>query len=109
MGSLRQKSNSYIRAPVLNPAVFTNNTYATAGNSIKILIQEASIRTADLAVIENWSIYDRYKVQFRWEAFNASNHLSIGQPDSNPGDSNFGKIASIGSVAPRVMQGGFSF
>jgi hypothetical protein len=73
------------------------------------MIQEAPISTADLAVIKNWSIKERYKFQFRWEAFNALNHPSFGQPDSNPGDSNFGQITSIGAIPPRVMQGGLKF
>ncbi|MDW5265845.1 MULTISPECIES: TonB-dependent receptor [Acidobacteriaceae] len=106
---VRQGGKSHWVHQYLNPAAFTNNAYGTAGNSKKFSIQEAPISTADLAVIKNWSIYDRYKVQFRWEAFNALNHPSFGQPDSNPGDSNFGQITSIGSVAPRVMQGGIKF
>ncbi|GGG85855.1 TonB-dependent receptor [Edaphobacter dinghuensis] len=106
---VRQGGKSHWVNQYLNPAAFTNNAYGTAGNSKKFSVQEAPISTADLAVIKNWSIYDRYKIQFRWEAFNALNHPSFGQPDSNPGDSNFGQITSIGSVAPRVMQGGLKF
>ncbi|MGB8537612.1 MAG: carboxypeptidase regulatory-like domain-containing protein [Acidobacteriaceae bacterium] len=103
-GGERNWINSY-----LNPAAFTNNAYGTAGNSKKFIIQEAPISTADLAVIKNWSIKERYKLQFRWEAFNALNHPSFGQPDSNPGDSNFGQITSIGAIPPRVMQGALKF
>ena len=88
-----------------NTAAFTNNAPGTPGDSKKFLLQEAPVNTADLAVIKNWQFRERYGVQFRWEAFNALNHPSFGQPDSNPGDSNFGQITSIGSVAPRVMQG----
>jgi len=92
-----------------NTAAFTNNAAGTPGNSMKFSIQEAPILTADLALIKNWTWARSYKLQFRWEAFNALNHPSFGQPDSNPGDSNFGQITSIGSVAPRVMQGGLKF
>jgi hypothetical protein len=106
---VRQGGKSHWINSYLNPAAFTNNAYGTPGNSKKFMIQEAPISTADLAVIKNWTIQERYKLQFRWEAFNALNHPSFGQPDSNPGDSNFGQITSIGAVAPRVMQGGLKF
>ena len=92
-----------------NTAAFANNAPGTPGDSKKFLIQEAPINTADLALFKNWAFQDRYRVQFRWEAFNALNHPSFGQPDSNPGDSNFGQITSIGTIPPRVMQGALKF
>jgi hypothetical protein len=88
-----------------NTAAFTTNALGTPGNSPKFLLQEAPIYTADLGVAKNWSYRERYKLQFRWEAFNALNHPSFGQPDSNPSDGNFGQITSTGAVPPRVMQG----
>jgi Carboxypeptidase regulatory-like domain len=89
-----------------NPAAFKPNAPGTPGNSPKFLIQTAPINTMDLALIRNWMFVERYHLQFRWEMFNALNHPSFGQPDSNPTDSNFGQITSIGVIAPRVMQGG---
>jgi carboxypeptidase family protein len=99
-GSKRQWIQQYF-----NTAAFTNNAPGTPGDSPKFLIQEAPIMTADVALIKNWTFRDHYIVQFRWEAFNAFNHPSFGQPDSNPGDSNFGQITGIGNIPPRVMQG----
>ncbi len=64
------------------------------------------MNTMDLAMIKNWSVAERYHVQFRWEMFNALNHPSYGTPDNNPTDSNFGQITGIGPVPPRVMQAG---
>jgi len=87
-----------------NAAAFTNNAVATAGNSPKYLIQGAPIYTADLGVQKNWQYRDRYNLQFRFEAFNALNHPSFGQPDSNPDDSNFGAITSTGAIPARVGQ-----
>ena len=89
-----------------NPAAFKPNAPGTPGDSPKFLMQTAPINTMDLAIIKNWSYAERYHLQFRWEMFNALNHPSFGQPDSNPTDSNFGQITSIGVIAPRVMQGG---
>jgi hypothetical protein len=106
---VRQGGKTHWINSYLNPAAFTNNAYGTPGNSKKFSIQEAPVSTADLAVIKNWTIQEHYKLQFRWEAFNALNHPSFGQPDSNPGDSNFGQITGIGAIAPRVMQGSLKF
>jgi len=38
--------------------------------------------------------------------FNAFNHPSFGLPYTDPSQSNFGVIATIGAIPPRVMQGG---
>jgi Carboxypeptidase regulatory-like domain/TonB dependent receptor len=92
-----------------NTAAFTNNAPGTPGDSLKFLIQEAPTADADLAVLRNFKIHESYVLQFRWEAFNALNHPSFGQPDSNPGDANFGAITSIGNIPPRVMQGALKF
>jgi hypothetical protein len=92
-----------------NTAAFTNNALGTPGDSLKFLIQEAPTADADLAVLRNFKIHESYILQFRWEAFNALNHPSFGQPDSNPGDANFGAITSTGNIPPRVMQGALKF
>ena len=108
--AVRQGGKSNWINHYFNAAAFTFNAPGTPGNSPKFAIQEAPIQTADLAVLKNWTIMEKYKLQFRWEAFNALNHPSFGQPDSNPGDgSNFGAIFNIGNVAPRVMQGALKF
>jgi len=59
----------------------------------------------DMGIQKYWNFAESKRLQFRFEMFNALNHPSFGQPDSNPGDSNFGQITNIGSVPPRVMQG----
>ncbi len=87
-----------------NQAAFTKNAVGTAGNSPKYLIQEPPVRDMDVAFIKNFAYRERYKAQFRWEMFNATNTPSYGQPDNNPSDGNFGQISGIGPVAPRVMQ-----
>ncbi len=52
---------------------------------------------------------DRYHLQFRWEMFNAFNHTSFGVPDNTVTDTTYGRITSIGAIAPRVMQAGLKF
>ena len=62
-----------------------------------------------LAFAKNWTIVEGYRLQFRWELFNALNHPSFGNPDNTFGDSNFGKITGLGPIAPRLMQAAVKF
>ena len=63
-------------------------------------------------LIKNWSIVERYQVQFRFEFFNALNHPIMSTPDTTPTDSTFGEIGGgTGSVAnsSRVGQAALKF
>jgi len=92
-----------------NQAAFTQNKQGTPGNLPKFFIQSAPDRDLDLSFIKNFSFRDRYRTQFRWEMFNATNTPSYGSPDNNPTDGNFGQITGIGPYAPRVMQAALKF
>ena len=92
-----------------NTAAFTNNAPGTFGDSGKNLIQGPPITTMDLAFAKNWTFFEGYHLQFRWEMFNALNHPSFSNPDNTVGDGNFGKITSTGPIAARVMQAGLKF
>jgi hypothetical protein len=89
-----------------NTSAFTPNLAGTFGNSSKYLIQGPPVVTADLGMGKNWLVFERFNLQFRWEAFNAFNHPSFANPAADPSSSGtFGKITSIGPIPPRVMQG----
>jgi Carboxypeptidase regulatory-like domain len=101
---VRQGGKSNWLNHYFNAAAFKNNAIGTAGNSPKYLMQDPPIYTADLGVQRTVQYHERYALQFRFEAFNALNHPSYGQPDSNPDDSNFGQITSTGAIPARVAQ-----
>jgi len=104
--NIRSGTKSHWINQYFNVNAFTNNALGTPGNIEKYCFQEAPIQDVDMAVMKNISYRERYKLQLRVESFNALNHPSFGQPDSNPGDGNFGQITGQGPVNPRVMQGG---
>jgi hypothetical protein len=54
--------------------------------------------------MKNFPFRERYRLQFRWEMFNAFNRTWFGQPDNTVGDLNFGRITSDWNT-PRLMQG----
>ena len=60
---------------------FANPRYGTAGVNI---LEGNGINTWDMALLKNVSWGDSYRIQFRWELFNAFNHASFGQPNPNP-------------------------
>ena len=88
-----------------NPAAFAINAPGTFGDSPRNLLQSPGTNTADIGIDKNWEMHERYRLQFRWEMFNAFNRPSFGIPNNDPSSGNFGQITSIGVTPPRVMQG----
>lgn len=106
---VRQGSKDHWLNEYFNTAAFVPNALGTFGDSSKNLFQGPPIKTMDLAFAKNWTIVEGYRLQFRWEMFNALNHPSFSNPDNNVADGNYGKITSLGPIAPRVMQAGLKF
>lgn len=92
-----------------NTAAFANNASATFGDSAKNLIYGPREFGVDSAIMKSWSLAEGTKLQFRWEAFNATNHPSFGNPTGDYGNTvgwgNYGLIGNVGNIPPRVMQG----
>jgi hypothetical protein len=57
----------------------------------------------DLGLAKNFPFMERYRVQFRWEMFNAMNHPIMGCLDTSWSDNTFGQFGCSGNT-PRVMQ-----
>jgi hypothetical protein len=62
-----------------------------------------AVNNWDMALIKNTVIHENVQLQFRWEAFNAFNHVMWGAPVNDPTDPGFGRIFSQGNQ-PRTMQ-----
>ncbi len=99
-GGKQQWLNQYF-----NPAAFAINAPGTFGTSGRNILRGPRYDSVDFAFLKNWTIRERFSLQFRWELFNALNHTSFNTPVNDPSSSNFGQITSIGPIAPRVMQG----
>ncbi|HKM80228.1 MAG TPA: hypothetical protein VJY15_04640, partial [Candidatus Acidoferrum sp.] len=91
-----------------NPAAFAVNAPGTFGNSPKNLMRGPADDDLDLAVSKNFPFKERYRLQFRWEMFNATNTPFFSTPDSNVTDSTFGQITSL-QGSPRIMQFALKF
>ena len=95
-----------------NPAAFATRHDGTFGNSARDLIYGPPSFNTDASLMKNWTLQERYKLQLRFEFFNAFNHVVMGTPDTTPTDSTFGQInGGTGSDAftPREIQGALKF
>ena len=98
-GSKQQWLNSYF-----NPAAFVPNAIGTHGNSGRNMLRGPRGSNLDLAFLKNFPFYnDLYRLQLRWEMYNATNTPWFGTPDTNPTDTNYTKITGTQN-SPRVMQ-----
>lgn len=57
----------------------------------------------DFALMRDFDLHERTKLQFRWEVFNLANKTLFAQPDSGLSDSSVGTITSLAGD-PRIMQ-----
>jgi hypothetical protein len=106
---VRQGGQANWLAHYFNAAAFAPNAVGTFGDSGKNMFQGPPIKTIDAGIAKNWTMFERYHLQFRWEMFNALNHPNFGNPDSNATDGNsFGQITSL-QLPMRVMQAGLKF
>ena len=97
----------------LNPSCFQNPTWGslgTAGNYIEQL-RYPGTATEDLGLHKSFAAgpEKRYNLAIRLEFFNVFNRHTVGSPDTNLGDSTFGKITGYGSMGGRVGQFGARF
>jgi len=61
--------------------------------------------SADWALSKNFTLTERFNLQFRWEAYNAWNNTNLSLPNNNVDAGNAGQISSI-TLPMRNMQFG---
>jgi hypothetical protein len=64
---------------ILNPNAFTMTgfTIGTIGNEARGFCLGPRVVNFDMGIYKNWSLTERFKLQFRMDAFNAFNHASF--------------------------------
>ncbi len=88
-----------------NPAAFVVPAPYTFGNSSRNLLFAPGDIVIDLSVLKDFSLYERLKMQFRAEAFNAPNHFNWAGPASNISvPASVGRITS--GAEARIIQFG---
>jgi hypothetical protein len=88
----------------LNPAAFTQAAPNTFGNAPRTIgVRSPSARLFDYSLLKNIQIYEGLKAQFRIEAVNGFNTPIFRAPNTQVGNSAFGRITSQANFA-RVVQ-----
>ncbi|MBM3727085.1 MAG: TonB-dependent receptor [Acidobacteria bacterium] len=90
-----------------NTAAFVNPAGYTYGNVARTLpdLHTDSLYNLDLSLFKNFAISERFKVQFRTEAFNLTNTPTFGEPGRAVGTANFGVVtAQAFNPKPREVQ-----
>lgn len=105
---VHQGSESQWLQQYFNPAAFQCNAPGTFGDSPRNLLQGPGMINMDMGIMRNFPFKERYKLQFRWEMFNAFNTPHFGLPNNNPTSTTFGSITGLAS-APRIMQAALKF
>jgi hypothetical protein len=104
---VRQGGRSQWTKQYFNPAAFKARHDGTFGTSGRNMIYGPPNFNTDASLMKNWTILEKYQLQFRFEFFNAFNHVVMSNPDTNTGDSTFGQInggSGNDNVTPRVGQ-----
>ena len=77
------------------------------GNAGRNIVRGPGLGDLDLSVLKNWQLAESRQLQFRFEAFNVTNHANFGVPVNDLVSPNFGRILEAGS--PRVFQAALKF
>jgi len=86
-------------------SAFALNPIGTVGNSGINIVRGPALSNLDLAMMKNFELSERFKLQFRAEFFNMPNHTVLGNPNTTFTNGNFGKILGT-QTAPRVGEMG---
>jgi len=85
-------SQMHTAAEWFNPAAFTAPAAYTFGDVGRNSVYGPGMQTLDLAVVRDFGLTERMKLQFRGEFFNALNHTNLGTPDRFINTPQFGTI-----------------
>jgi hypothetical protein len=93
----RKSLNNY-----LNPAAFELPAVGTIGNMRNRNIEGPGYWGLDAALSRTFPFFETQKVEARFEAFNVTNSLRRGNPDTTLGAGSFGRI--LDAADPRILQ-----
>ena len=91
-----------------NTAAFSAPAPYTIGNSPRRMteLRADTQKNLDVSLAKNFKYRERFKIQFRAEAFNLTNTPQFAWPDTAFGSSTFGVVSGTMNIGPRNIQGG---
>jgi hypothetical protein len=67
-------------------------------------VRASRANNLDLGVYKNFAVFEKVKLQFRFETYNTFNHARFAAPNSDPTSSSFGVVSPAQQNAPRTIQ-----
>ena len=99
---LGRRSTASSAAHFLNPLAFRQNAVGTYGDTGRNAYRGPAYATIDMGLLKNFSLSEKVKAVFRFEAFNVLNHANLQTPSNTQSNGNFTQITS--AYDPRVLQ-----
>ena len=104
----RQFAGTHSPGFFINPTpgvAFSAPTLGTFGSCRPRALHGPGLETVDLSLFKSFPIAREYRIETRFEAFNAFNHANFGNPAANISTSgaNFGKVTTT-TIPPRILQ-----
>jgi hypothetical protein len=87
---------------MLNPAAFVQNPIGTYGTLGRDTLTGPGTMTVNASLVRFFRMTERYRLETRFEAFNATNRVNFSAPATSLTSSTFGRITAAG--AGRVLQ-----
>jgi hypothetical protein len=81
-----------------NTAAFVANDRYTFGNAPRNLLRGPGLFNLDVVLKKSFKVSDRVTADLRFESFNATNTTPLGNPNTQVGNVNFGRISSAGAA-----------
>jgi Carboxypeptidase regulatory-like domain len=91
------------RLQPFNPGAFAVPAPFTFGNMGRNSLRSDWNRNLDVSVFRSFTVTEGKRLEFRFEAFNATNTPIFGIPDNSLGDPNFGLVSSTASTERQVQ------
>lgn len=103
-----EPAGSVIGLQWLDDAAFENPAQYTLGNAARTLpgIRGPMRITFDLMLAKNFTWGERWRAQFRWEAYDFTNTPAFNIPNTSFGSGNFGRVTNTLPNSRRIMQFG---
>jgi hypothetical protein len=98
----RLPSDQRTTARYFNTSAFTPAPQFTIGSSSRNPVTGPGYRAADVMVGKTFTITERFRTEFRAEAFNVTNTPPLGNPNGSFGSAAFGSITA--ALDPRVYE-----
>ena len=87
----------------LNPAAFGVPALQTYGNLGRNSLRTPAFHNLDISLLRRFPIKDRANLEFRADAFNMSNSVVFGGPNSTLGNANFGVITGTANTERQIQ------